>query len=50
MLESAEEFLREAASELSWIKERQKTELARDWGDTTMDIAEVKRYHEVLLH
>ncbi|XP_014668085.1 PREDICTED: plectin-like, partial [Priapulus caudatus] len=49
MLESVEEFLREAAIELPWIRKRQQIELARDWGDTTVDITEVARYHETLV-
>lgn len=46
-LDSLQNFLVEASSELQWLNEKELVEITRDWTDKHLDLTSVHRYYEV---
>uniref|UniRef100_W8BA19 Dystonin n=1 Tax=Ceratitis capitata TaxID=7213 RepID=W8BA19_CERCA len=48
-LDSLQNFLVEASSELQWLNEKELIEITRDWTDKHLDLTSVHRYYENLM-
>lgn len=46
-LDTLQDFLNAATSELSWLNEKEQIEVTRDWADKNLDLVQIHRYYEV---
>ena len=46
-LQSLLAFVEEATHELMWLNDKEETETARDWSSKTLDVDELRHYHQV---
>lgn len=46
-LDTLQDFLNAATSELQWLNDREQIEISRDWADKNLDLTGVHRYYEV---
>lgn len=46
-LETLQDFIQSATSELIWLNEKEESEIRRDWGARNLDLVEVEHYYEV---
>ena len=49
-LQSLLAFMDLAVSQLTWLSEKEETEVSRDWSSQNLQIQELEDYHEVTGH
>ena len=48
-LHTLNDFLQAAHSELTWLREKEDTELGRDWADRNLNVGMMEKYYEQLM-
>ncbi|CAG0912336.1 unnamed protein product [Notodromas monacha] len=48
-LESLQDFIQSATTELIWLNEKEEAEIRRDWGARNLDLVEIEQYYENLM-